>query len=84
MQRKNGAYTITDRRNPAAPAQYVRGHWAPHLNSEDGAFAERIAAKADIAYQIPENMEFEEAATLSLGILTVGQAFSSRWAWICR
>lgn len=38
-----------------------------------GAFAERIAAKADVAYRIPTGMTFEEAATLGVGILTAGQ-----------
>lgn len=43
------------------------------LEPEDGAFAERIAVKADVALRIPDNMSFEEAATLGVGIVTVGQ-----------
>jgi len=43
------------------------------LQPEDGAFAERIAAKADIQMRIPENMSFEDAATLGVGVVTCGQ-----------
>ncbi|MCJ1399246.1 hypothetical protein MMC11_002448 [Xylographa trunciseda] len=40
---------------------------------EDGAFAEHIVAKADVQSKIPENLSFEEASTLGVGISTVGQ-----------
>jgi NADPH:quinone reductase-like Zn-dependent oxidoreductase len=40
---------------------------------EDGAFGEIITAKGDIQIHIPDNMNFEEAATLGVGISTVGQ-----------
>ncbi|KAB8263610.1 zinc-binding oxidoreductase [Aspergillus pseudonomiae] len=40
---------------------------------QDGAFAEYILAKADIQVLIPEHMSFEEAATLGVGITSVGQ-----------
>jgi NADPH:quinone reductase-like Zn-dependent oxidoreductase len=40
---------------------------------EDGAFGEIITAKGDIQIHIPDNMSFEEAATLGVGISTVGQ-----------
>jgi NADPH:quinone reductase-like Zn-dependent oxidoreductase len=40
---------------------------------EDGAFGETITAKGDIQIHIPDNMSFEEAATLGVGISTVGQ-----------
>ncbi|KIV95470.1 hypothetical protein PV10_03124 [Exophiala mesophila] len=46
---------------------------ANELEAEDGAFAERIAVKADVALRIPDNMSFEEAATLGVGLITVGQ-----------
>ena len=48
-------------------------HGGNSLNSEDGAFAERIAAKADVQMHIPDNMSFEDAATLGVGIITCGQ-----------
>ncbi|EAU38558.1 protein TOXD [Aspergillus terreus NIH2624] len=38
-----------------------------------GAFAEYIVAKGDIQIHIPENVSFQEAATLGVGITTVGQ-----------
>jgi NADPH:quinone reductase-like Zn-dependent oxidoreductase len=41
---------------------------------EDGACAEYVVAKGDIQMHIPDNMTFEEAATLGVGITTVGQA----------
>ncbi|KAI1622990.1 zinc-binding oxidoreductase alcohol dehydrogenase [Exophiala viscosa] len=48
-------------------------HGGNQLQTEDGAFAERIAAKADIQMRIPENMSFEEASTLGVGVITCGQ-----------
>jgi NADPH:quinone reductase-like Zn-dependent oxidoreductase len=49
-------------------------HGANAVNHEDGAFGEIITAKGDIQMHIPDNMSFEEAATLGVGISTVGQA----------
>ncbi|CAI7606437.1 unnamed protein product [Penicillium glandicola] len=40
---------------------------------EDGTFAEYIVAKGDVQWKVPENMSFQEAATLGVGINTVGQ-----------
>lgn len=48
-------------------------HGGNELELEDGAFAERIAAKADVAFRIPDHMSFEEASTLGVGVITVGQ-----------
>ena len=48
-------------------------HGGNKYQLEDGAFAERIAVKADIAYRIPQNMSFEDAATLGVGLVTCGQ-----------
>ncbi|KAH7015964.1 putative zinc-binding oxidoreductase ToxD [Macrophomina phaseolina] len=42
-------------------------------NKEDGAFAEYVAAKDGIVLKIPEGVSFEEAATLGLGLSTIGQ-----------
>jgi NADPH:quinone reductase-like Zn-dependent oxidoreductase len=44
------------------------------VQPEDGAFAENIVAKGDIQIRIPDNLSFQEAATLGVGITTVGQA----------
>lgn len=49
-------------------------HGGNELQGEDGAFAEHIVAKADTALRFPENMTFEEASTLGVGVITVGQA----------
>lgn len=43
------------------------------VNHESGAFAEHITAKGDLALKIPDRLSFEEAATLGLGVSTIGQ-----------
>lgn len=47
-------------------------HGANMLQLEDGAFAEFIVAKGDMQMRIPAQMSFEEAATLGVGVVTVG------------
>jgi NADPH:quinone reductase-like Zn-dependent oxidoreductase len=49
-------------------------HGGNAVQPEDGAFAEYIAVKGDLQWKIPETMSFQEAATLGVGISTVGQA----------
>ncbi|KAL2812766.1 hypothetical protein BJX63DRAFT_421633 [Aspergillus granulosus] len=49
-------------------------HGSNAVQPEDGAFAEYIVAKGDIQIRIPDNLSFEEAATLGVGITTVGQS----------
>ncbi|KAJ5240801.1 Polyketide synthase enoylreductase [Penicillium citrinum] len=49
-------------------------HGSNDSNHEDGCFAEYIVAKAHGQWKIPPNLTFEEAATLGVGIVTVGQA----------
>ena len=48
-------------------------HGGNAVQPEDGAFAEYIVAKGDLQMKIPDNMSFQEAATLGVGIITVGQ-----------
>ncbi|KAF7928507.1 uncharacterized protein EAE98_005563 [Botrytis deweyae] len=48
-------------------------HGGNEVNHEDGAFANIITAKGDNQIKIPDNLSFEEAATLGVGITTVGQ-----------
>lgn len=48
----------------------IGGH-IPH--PEDGAFAEQILVKADVQMRVPDEMSFEDAATLGVGIFTCGQ-----------
>lgn len=45
------------------------------LNVEDGAFAEVITAKEHAVFHKPEDMSFEEAATMAVALVTVGQVF---------
>jgi len=49
-------------------------HGGNQVHHEDGAFGEIITAKGDLQIKIPDNLSFEEAATLGVGITTVGQA----------
>jgi len=48
-------------------------HGGNEVNHEDGAFQNYIVAKGDVQIKIPDNMSFEEASTLGVGITTVGQ-----------
>lgn len=43
------------------------------MEPEDGCFAEFAVVKGDIQMKIPDNVSDEEAATLGVGISTVGQ-----------
>lgn len=42
---------------------------------EDGAFAKYATAKGDLQIKIPDNLSFEEAATVTCGLITISQAF---------
>ncbi|KAH8602743.1 alcohol dehydrogenase class-3 [Bisporella sp. PMI_857] len=48
-------------------------HGGNPINLEDGGFGNYITAKGDIQIKVPENLSLEEAATLGVGIGTVGQ-----------
>lgn len=48
-------------------------HGCDKVQLENGAFADYIVAKGDIALKIPDQLSFEEASTLGVGLLTVGQ-----------
>lgn len=48
-------------------------HGGNAVQPEDGAFAEYIVAKGDLQMKIPDNLSFQEAATLGVGTVTVGQ-----------
>lgn len=58
-------------------------HGSNGVQPEDGAFAERIVAKGDVQMRIPANLSFQQAATLGVGIITVGQGLyqSLKLAW---
>ncbi len=40
------------------------------VNHEDGGFQEYITVKGDIQIKIPDNLSFEEASTLGVGVST--------------
>ena len=48
-------------------------HGSNAVEREDGTFAEHIVVKGDMQIEIPSNLSVEEAATLGVGITTVGQ-----------
>ncbi|EOD52107.1 putative zinc-binding oxidoreductase protein [Neofusicoccum parvum UCRNP2] len=48
-------------------------HGGNSSNKEDGAFGEYLVAKEGINLKIPTGVSFEDAATLGVGITTVGQ-----------
>ncbi|CAG8126051.1 unnamed protein product [Penicillium salamii] len=71
---------IVEEIGPDVPSRFHIGdrvagfvHGGNSQEPQDGAFAEYIVAKADIQIHIPEIMSFEEAATLGVGITSVGQ-----------
>lgn len=49
-------------------------HGSDAVEHENGAFAEYVVAKADLQLRVPERVSLEEAATLGVGVTTVGQA----------
>lgn len=48
-------------------------HGVNALQAEDGAFGEYCRAKGDVQIKIPDGVSDEEAATLGVGVATVGQ-----------
>jgi NADPH:quinone reductase-like Zn-dependent oxidoreductase len=48
-------------------------HGGDQTQLENGAFAQYVVVKADVQLKIPDNLGNEEAATLGVGFLTVGQ-----------
>ncbi|KAH8812586.1 chaperonin 10-like protein [Xylogone sp. PMI_703] len=49
-------------------------HGSNAVGHEDGCFQEIIRARGDLQIKIPDNLSFEEASTLGVGITTVGQS----------
>lgn len=49
-------------------------HGSNSTQPEDGAFAEYIVVKGDTQMLIPDNVSFQEAATLGVGVTTVAQS----------
>ncbi|KAL4802566.1 chaperonin 10-like protein [Aspergillus unguis] len=49
------------------------GHGANLVNPDDGVFGEYAVVKGDLQMRIPDGWTFEKAATVPLGLITVGQ-----------
>ncbi|KAM3552872.1 hypothetical protein MY1884_006980 [Beauveria asiatica] len=49
-------------------------HGSNIAQHQDGAFGEYIVAKGDLQIKIPDNVSFEDAATLGISVSTVGQS----------
>lgn len=45
-------------------------HGGNEVNHDDGAFGNYITVKGDCQIKIPDNLSFEEASTLGVGITT--------------
>ena len=48
------------------------------MHADDGTFAEHILVKGDLQIRIPDNVSFEEAATLDVSITPVGRGLYQR------
>jgi len=48
-------------------------HGVNATNTEDGCFAEYAVVKGDVQMKMPDSMTIEDAATLGVGVSTVGQ-----------
>ncbi|ETS86155.1 hypothetical protein PFICI_04180 [Pestalotiopsis fici W106-1] len=62
-------------RKPFKKGDRIAGmaHGAYSQEPDFGAFGHYMIAMADVAMKIPDNLSFEEAATLGVSIVTVGQ-----------
>ncbi|KAG8427469.1 putative secondary metabolism biosynthetic enzyme [Metarhizium acridum] len=49
-------------------------HGSNVVQHEDGSFAEYIVVKGDVQIKIPDNLSFEDAATVGVSVVTVGQS----------
>lgn len=60
---------------PFKPGDRIAGtaHGCNFSQPQDGCFAEYAVVKGDLMMKIPDSLSFEDAATLPLGLGTVGQ-----------
>ena len=60
------------------PGDRVAGftHGVNAVELEDGAFAEYCVSKGDVTIHIPDSMSFTDAATLGVGLVTIGQGLN--------
>lgn len=52
-------------------------HGGNSVQKEDGCFAEYCLSKGDVQMKVPDNLSTVDAATLGVGVTTVGQALYS-------
>ncbi|KAF3385077.1 Protein TOXD [Penicillium rolfsii] len=71
---------IVEAVGPAVKKTFKKGdrvagfvHGCNAVRPNGGAFAEYVIAKGDLQIRIPDSMSFEAAATLGVGLTTVGQ-----------
>ncbi|KAF7884618.1 uncharacterized protein EAF02_004954 [Botrytis sinoallii] len=50
-------------------------HGGNDIEPEDGKFATYIVVKGDVAFRIPDTINFEEAASLGVGVTTIALGF---------
>ncbi|GKZ30066.1 hypothetical protein AbraIFM66950_007674 [Aspergillus brasiliensis] len=50
---------------------------ASPTSPQNGAFAEYLVAYPDLCFKVPDSMTFEEAASVGMGLMTVGLLFRS-------
>ncbi|KAL9086607.1 MAG: hypothetical protein Q9165_007050 [Trypethelium subeluteriae] len=66
----------TEVKKPFKKGDRIAGlvHGSNAMNTDDGAFAEYVIAKGDIQILVPDRVSDEDAATLGVGVATVGSA----------
>ncbi|KAK3292074.1 chaperonin 10-like protein [Chaetomium fimeti] len=71
---------VVEQVGPKVTKPFVKGdrvcgmvHGSNTLRPEGGGFAEYVTAKGDLQIKIPDHLSDEDAATLGVGISTVGQ-----------
>ncbi|KAI8999970.1 putative zinc-binding oxidoreductase ToxD [Gaertneriomyces semiglobifer] len=72
---------IVEEVGPGARVKYEKGqkvcglaHGVNSGEKEDGAFGEYIVGKTGLTCKVPDNVSMEDAATLGVGVTTVGQS----------
>ena len=60
--------TVMFQRNEFSPDNFIKN------SLEDGAFAEFALVRDGHTAKMPENLSFEEATTLGVGVTTIGQS----------
>ncbi|KAH0839298.1 zinc-binding oxidoreductase [Fonsecaea pedrosoi] len=71
---------VVEEVGPAVTKDWQKGdricgcaHGSNAVNGEDGVFAEYAVVKGDVQMRIPDSLSYEDAATVPLSAITVGQ-----------